>query len=302
MQAVRDSMQLEDARSLSSGAQQVLRKRAIAAVGQQQRPQGQVAQELGVSRRTVNRWVQRYRALGEPALEARKQGGPPRPKLTRKQLIQTTRLIRDQAPEQLELPYALWTREAVGQLIQQQWGVQLSQQAVGNYLRAWGLSPQKPAKRAREQCPEAVRCWMEYQYPALHRRAQREGTQIHWGDEMGLRSDHQTGTCWSPKGKTPIVETTGQRFGCNVISSLSNRGTLRFQVFEGSFTTEVFLDFLRRLVRSVPRKVFLVVDRHPVHQAHQVQQWVAQHSDQLKLLLRAVNGQSARIAISQYPL
>jgi transposase len=73
MQAVRDSMQLEDARSLSSGAQQVLRKRAIAAVGQQQRPQGQVAQELGVSRRTVNRWVQRYRALGEPALEARKQ-------------------------------------------------------------------------------------------------------------------------------------------------------------------------------------------------------------------------------------
>ncbi|PSP30410.1 MAG: hypothetical protein BRC59_03515 [Cyanobacteria bacterium SW_4_48_29] len=91
---------------------------------------------------------------------------------------------------------------------------------------------------------------------------------------MGLRSDHQTGTCWAPKGQTPVLETTGQRFGCNLISTLTNYGTLRFQVFEGSFTTEVFLDFLRRLVRSVPRKVFLIVDRHPVHRAHQVQQWV----------------------------
>ncbi|PSO59943.1 MAG: hypothetical protein BRC35_02780, partial [Cyanobacteria bacterium QH_10_48_56] len=103
------------------------------------------------------------------------------------------------------------------------------------------------------------------------------------GDEMGLRSDHQTGTCWAPKGQTPVLETTGQRFGCNLISTLTNYGTLRFQVFEGSFTTEVFLAFLRRLVRSVPRKIFFIVDRHPVHRAHRVQQWVAQHADQIEL-------------------
>ena len=79
------------------------------------------------------------------------------------------------------------------------------------------------------------------------------------------------------------MKTTGQRFGCNLISTLTNYSTLRFQVFEGSFTTEVFLAFLRRLVRSVQHKVFLIVDRHPVHRAHQVQQWVAQHSDQIEL-------------------
>ena len=124
---------------------------------------------------------------------------------------------------------------------------------------------------------------MAYWSPALHRRAQQEGGQIHWGDEMGLRSDHQSGTCWAPKGETLVVEGTGQRFGCNLISTLTNRGTLRFQVFEGHFTTEVFFDFLRRLVRSVPRKIFLIVDRHPVHRARLVQQWVAQHSDQLEL-------------------
>ncbi|PSO65071.1 MAG: hypothetical protein BRC36_04745, partial [Cyanobacteria bacterium QH_2_48_84] len=59
----------------------------------------------------------------------------------------------DYAPEQLQLPYPLWTLEAVAELIRQQCGQQLSRQAVSNYLHVWGRSPQKPAKRAREQCP-----------------------------------------------------------------------------------------------------------------------------------------------------
>ena len=233
-------MELEDARSLSPQAQQALRRRAVAAVVEQGQRQKRVAQELGVTPTAVNLWVQRYRTQGEAALAARKQGRPRHPSLSDEQVTETTRLMREHAPDQLGLPYALWTREAVSQLIQQQWGIQLSQTTVGCYLRAWGLSPQKPAKRAREQCPEAVRGWMAYHYPALHRRAQREGAQIHWGDEMGLRSEHQTGTCWALKGQTPVEESTGQSFGCNVISSLTNHGTLCFQVFEGSFTAEVF--------------------------------------------------------------
>ena len=99
---------------------------------------------------------------------------------------------------------------------------------------------------------------------------------------MGLRSDHQTGTCWAPKGQTPVVETSGQRFGCNLLSTLTKRGTLRFHVLEGRFTTEAFLDFLRRLVPSVLGKVFFLVDRHPVHQDDRVQEWVPQHWDRLE--------------------
>ena len=84
-------------------------------------------------------------------------------------------------------------------------------------------------------------------------------------------------------GKTPIVEGTGQRFSCNLISSLTNRGTLRFQVFQGGFNSDVFLEFLRRLIRSRENKVFLIVDRHPVHRSHKVQQWVTRHQDELEL-------------------
>ena len=149
-------MELADARSLSPQTQQALRQRAVAAVVEQGRTQQQVARELGVARATVKRWVQRERARGEPALAARKQGRPPHPNWERAQvaqLAQLTQLIRDYAPEQLQLPYPLWTLEAVAELIRQQCGQQLSRQAVSNYLHAWGRSPQKPAKRAREQCP-----------------------------------------------------------------------------------------------------------------------------------------------------
>ncbi|QDZ39116.1 IS630 family transposase [Euhalothece natronophila Z-M001] len=276
-------MQLKDARSLPPQAQQAIRKRAVMAVIENKRSQGEVAQEFGVTRTAVNQWVQRYRRGGETALKACKQGRREHPTLARSQVTTITRLIRDYSPEQLQLPFTLWTRQAVSQLIEQCWGITLSQTTIGRYLRRWGLSPQKPAKCAREQCPHQLQHWLTHEYPAIHKRAQQEGAEIHWGDEMGLRSDHQAGTCWSEVGKTPIVEGTGQRFSCNLISALTNRGTLRFQVFQGGFNSDVFLEFLRRLIRSRENKVFLIVDRHPVHRSRKVQQWVAQHQDELEL-------------------
>jgi hypothetical protein len=101
---------------------------------------------------------------------------------------------------------------------------------------------------------------------------------------MGARSDHQSGRTWGKKGKTPVVGATGQRFRCNVISSLTNRGVLRFRVFEERFTSELFIDFLRRLIRSRERKVYFIVDRHPVHMSESVAQWVERYQDRIRLI------------------
>jgi transposase len=131
-----------------------------------------VAEEFGVIRTVVNQWVQRYRTQGETSLAARKQGRPSHPTLGSPQVCAITLLIRDYCPEQLQLPFALWTRQAVAQLIEQRWGVRLSRTTVGRYLRRWGLSPQKPAARARQQFPEVVQRWLSTDYPALQKRAQ----------------------------------------------------------------------------------------------------------------------------------
>ena len=97
---------------------------------------------------------------------------------------------------------------------------------VGRHLRRWGFTPQKPVRRAWERDDAAVRCWLKVEYSRIRRQAKAAGAEIHWGDEMDLRTDHQAGRSYSPKGQTPVIAGTGKRFGCNVISTVTNRGTL----------------------------------------------------------------------------
>jgi len=273
-----------DARTLPASAQEDLRRRVVRAV-EEGLSQAEAARLFGVSRQSVNAWMSRKRQGGAVALRTGRRGRPRRPRLGAKQTRQAVRLITDRCPDQLRLPFALWTREAVRRLLAERFGVEVSVWTVGRYLRSWGFTPQKPLRRAYEQDPAAVARWLKEEYPAIRAWAKREGALIYWGDEMGLRSDHQAGRSFSPKGRTPVIAGAGRRFGCNLISAITNRGRLAFMVFQGRFTVKVFLGFLRRLLRQVSGKVFLIVDRHPVHRARGVQAWLARHTDRLRLIL-----------------
>jgi transposase len=228
-----------------------------------------------VSRASIHNWLRAVEQGGPAALKARKRGPKPHSRLEGHQAATVVRLIEDRCPDQLHLPFALWTREAVQQLIAQRCGIALSVWTVGRYLAKWGFTPQKPLRRAYEQDPAAVKRWLEERYPAIRRQAKAEKAEIHWGDEMGMRSDHQTGTSYGRRGRTPTIPGTGQRFGCNMISAITNRGHLLFMVFQQRFTSAVFLTFLRRLVRQVEHKAFLIVDGHPAHRSAVVKRWLA---------------------------
>lgn len=275
-------MKTQDARSLPPVAQEDLRRKAVRAV-LAGRTQLDVAQMLGVTRQSVGRWVKAHREGGARALKARKRGRPKGKALEPWQAAQTCRAILDRRPEQLKLPFYLWTRQAVGQLIAERFGVRLSVWTVGRYLKSWGFTAQKPLRRAFEQDPQAVRRWLEDDYPAIRTQAKRERAGLYWGDEMGLRSDHQTGTSYGRRGHTPVIAATGQRFGCNMISAITNRGQLSFMVFKKRFSADVFIDFLRRLVRQSTRKVFLIVDRHPVHRSAKAKKWLRKHDKSIAL-------------------
>lgn len=243
----------------------------------------EAARVFGVTRQTVHKWRRAWESGGSRALKAKRRGRPPAPRLAPHQAALIVRLIVGRCPDQLRLPFALWTREAVQQLIAEKCGLRLSVWTVGRYLQRWNLTPQKPRRRAFEQNPVAVRRWLEEEYPTIRRAAKQAGATIHWGDEMGLRSDHQTGTSYGRKGQTPVIPGTGQRFRCNMISTITNRGQLAFMVFRGRFNTPVFLRFLRRLLRHARGLVFLIIDRHPVHLAAEVQRWVAKRPDRFRL-------------------
>src|SRR5712691_7541510 len=264
----------QDARSLSAEAQEDLRRRVVEAV-QKGLSQTEAARVFGVARGTVSRWMGLVERVGRRALKARRRGRPPVSRLAPHQAAMTVRHIISGCPDQLNFPFALWTREAVQDLLSRKFDLQDSVWTVGRYLRAWGLTPQKPVRRAYEQNPAAVRKWLEEEYPSIRELARQLKAQIHWLDEMGLRSDHQAGRSYGRRGQTPVVLGTGQRFRCNMISSITNRGRLAFMIFRQRFTARVFLNFLGRLLRLIPGKVFLILDRHPVHKSAPVSRWLA---------------------------
>ena len=275
-------METKDARSLSPSAQEALRMRAVKAVLDGQK-QNEVARILGVTVQSISKWVKQYRQKGGKGLKAKKQGRPKGGSLLPWQAAQIVQAVQGRCPDQLRLPFLLWTRDAVSLLIEARFDLRLSVWTVGRYLARWGFTPQKPLRRAYEQNPEAVKRWLEHDYPAIRKRAKQEKAMIFWGDEMGLRSDHAVGRSYGIRGKTPVIEGTGKRFGCNMISAITNQGHLNFRVFEETFEAGIFIDFMGRLIRQHPRKVFLIVDGHPAHRARKTRQWLAKHSQEIEL-------------------
>ena len=275
-------MRIHDTRSLPAIAQEALRHKAVKAV-LDGKTQVEVAKLFGVTRKTVGKWIQKYRESGMKGLKAKRRGRPKGGTLLSWQAAQVVRTITDRCPEQLKLPFYLWTREAVAQLIEQRFGIQLSVWTVGRYLARWGFSPQKPLRRAYEQKPAEVERWLKEEYPAIREEAKQEKALIYWGDEMGLRSDHVVGRSYGRRGQTPVIPGTGQRFGCNMISSITNKGRLNFMVFKKRFKADVFIGFLRRLLKQNEQKVFLIVDGHPVHHAKKVSRWLNKNERKIRL-------------------
>ena len=246
--------------------------------------QKQASIVFGITERGVNKIWAIYKQGGKRALRSKKRGIQGGNKLKKDQAYQVRQLIKDKLPDQLKLPFGLWTREAVQQLIAIKYGVELSRWQVGRYLKKWGYTPQKPIKKAFEQKPEKVQKWLEQEYPSIKRRAVREKAVIYFGDETGCRSTHQAGRSYAPKGKTPMIMATGKRFTVNMISAISNRGHLQFMLMDAGFNSEVFQTFLEQMIKYSKQKVFFITDNHPAHKTKKLNQWLEDNKKKIEVL------------------
>lgn len=244
----------------------------------------QTASELyGVTLNAVQKIWRAYKLQGSRGIAPKKRGVQGGKKITGKQSAEVRQLIKDKLPDQLKLSFGLWTREAVQQLIFVRYGIELSRWQVGRYLKSWGYTPQKPISKAFEQKPEKVKEWLTKEYPAIKRRAAKENGVVYFGDETGMRSDHQAGKSYAPKGKTPVIKKTGQRFSLNMISAISNKGYLQFMILDGRFNGEVFKTFLQQMIKYSRQKIFFVTDGHPAHKTKMLNEWLAENKDRIEV-------------------
>ncbi|MFB7465163.1 IS630 family transposase [Streptomyces sp. NPDC056224] len=221
-----------DARHLSPSAQEALRLRAVAALVEG-RDREEVAAVFRVSLKAVDGWWAKWLTGGRDALTARPRGKRvgEHQVLTEAEQEALRQAVLDHRPCALGLSGELWTRGQVGALIAKLYRVRLTEPGVGKYLKRWGLSFQRPDKRAVEQDPEAVRAWLEETWPAIRAKAKAEGGVVLFADQVGIRSDQVTGRTWGERGRTPIVRRTGNRFSVNAMSAISTKGRMHFMVF-----------------------------------------------------------------------
>lgn len=276
----------EDARALPAVVQEEKRKQAIRMWKKNRYTHREIGDQVGVHYLTVGRWISRYKTGGMKALLSSQTQGRPvgsGRSLSTEQEAQIQKLLIDKTPDQLKLRYALWTREAVQQLIAQETGIKLAIRTVGQYLKRWGFTVQKPKKKAYEQRPAEVQRWLDEEYPTIHARAQEEDAEIYWGDETGLRNDCQHARGYAPKGKTPVIELNAKRESINLISAVTNQGKVRFRFFDGTMNADLLIDFMKRLIDDSNRKVYLILDNLRVHHAKVVKAWLAEHQNEIEV-------------------
>lgn len=274
-------MTSRDGRALDHKTLEEIRIRAVEQVQAGGSPEA-VIQALGFSRSCIYTWLARYRSGGWGALQARALKGRP-PKVSARRLRWLYNTVAAKNPLQFRFEFALWTREMLRILLREKYQLNLSVTSVGRLLRQLGLSCQRPLFRAIEQDPDRVRHWRAEEFPAIRESAKREGAQIWFGDEAGVRSDYHAGTTWGVKGETPVVPATGRRSSVNMLSAVNARGQLRFMLVKGRVGGVEFIDFLRRLMHNATQPVYLVLDGSSIHRSRLVRQFVASQQGRLRL-------------------
>ena len=133
-------------RKLPAAAQEE-RRRQVIGLRQAGMTYDAIAAQAGLTRTGVFNICLRFAERGAAGLKSGPRGPEPGHGrfLDAEQEAAARDLIRRHTPDGLDLPFALWSRAAVRELLLRRFGVRLAVRTMGTYLARWGFTAQKPA-------------------------------------------------------------------------------------------------------------------------------------------------------------
>lgn len=278
------SMDKTDTRKFSTELQQHNRDQAIR-LHLEGMSRKDIARIVGIHTSTLGGWIALYNKGGAEALLVGQRGrreGEGRI-LSKPQETKLKEIILGKFPDQMKLPFALWSSTAIRSLIADLWGIDMGQRTISSYMQRWGYTPQKAAKRAYERSDKATQEWLEHTYPFIKKRSEIFGGEIFWGDEAGVSNQCQHARGYAPKGKTPLIKTQSKRLRINLISAVNNQGKLRFMMYRETMTAKVLIRFMKRLIKDTTLKVFLILDNLKVHHSKLVKAWLEKNKAHIEV-------------------
>ena len=277
-------MEKIDLRHVSKETRETIRKQVVSLLKKKMK-HTDIAEVLNISTIAVDKISTAYRAKGSACIKEKTRGrkfGEKR-QLSPVQEKEIRQILIDKDPQQMKLSCMLWTRAAVCQLIKDKYGIPVTLRNMSEYLKRWGMTCQRPTKKAYFQDNVKLNAFMHETYPQIVAKAKKEDAVIMWGDETGINNQEYYVRGFSPKGTTPEIASYSRMEKINMISAIDNYGHCRFQCYEENMTQQRFIEFLEKLVADADRKVLFIVDNLKVHHGKIVQEWLDGHKDNLEL-------------------
>jgi transposase len=245
----------------------------------------EIVNNTGLCINTVRKTIRIYKKFGMKNLTPKKRGRPvgTNKTLSPEQEREIRNIIIDKTPDQIKLKCCLWDRTSVQELIQRKYGILMPIRTVGEYLRNWGFTVQKPAKMAKKQKPEEVQKWLDEEYPAIKASSVAEKAVIFWMDETAVQNECNYARGYAPKGKTPVLKIQTVKMHINMVSAINNEGKIFFKIYKDAMNGEIMKDFLNRIIIEANRKVYMICDNLKTHHSNMIRDWIAERADRLSL-------------------
>ena len=271
-------------RRLNNDELYAIRKQVVR-LKKQGRKGSEIAEIVGIYETRVSQIWKAYQADGlagiKPQTSGRKKDSGRR--LSPEEEREIRSVIINKTPEQLKLEGFLWTRAKICTYIKKTYRKAIVPQVISRYLKRWGLTCQRPTKRAYGQDIARIEKFQQEEYPEISKRAKTENADIYWGDETGVSNRENFERGFSEKGKPPVLPMATKRERVNMISAITNQGHSRFMIYEEKMNQHLFIDFMRRLIRESEKKVFFIVDNLRVHHGKIVAEWLKKHKDEIEV-------------------
>lgn len=273
-----------DLRKLSDDELYAVRKQVVR-LKKQGKKGAEIELIVGIYQNRISQIWSAYQAGGIEGIKPEKSGRKKDSgrRLTPQEEQEIRQVIINKTPNQLKMAGFLWTRAKICEHIKKTYRKAIVPQVISRYLKRWGLTCQRPTKRACGQDIARIERFKKEEYPMIAARAKAENAEIYWGDETGVSNRENFERGFAEKGKPPVLPLPTQKERVNMISAITNKGSVRFMVYEEAMNQQLLIDFMRRLVADSDRKVFFILDNLRVHHGKIVAAWLEKNKDKIEI-------------------
>ncbi len=247
---------LEDGRKVPDDVMYSIRRMAVYAVRVLGQSPEKVAEAYHFDRSCIYRWLKQYDGGGFEALESHMPGG---------------------------YDTHLWTCPILATLLQDKFGVTVSDTAVRQHLKAMGLTCQKPEYQDVARDEGEIARFLDDKFPRIQRLAEKREADIAFEDEAGLGVMTRHGRTWGMSGETPVIKASMLRGGYNVLSAVTAEGEMDYSIQDGTVNGERYIGFLGGLIADRKRPLIVLADHATFHHSKQVRDYVRAHRSQLRV-------------------